>query len=133
MKKLIVLLLLALCLVGYGTPAYSQTLNEADTELCDTLKYALINTLREPIDKAIAEIYQDDKNAPEGLTWASYDTEILKIRQMNGIGGAYAITLKVLPYYRAHNTYGEDIVIVSSNGELIEYKHLKTFPIVEFN
>ena len=133
MKKVVATLLLALCLVSYNTSAYSQTINEADTELCDTLKFALINSLREPIDKAIAEIYKDDKDVPEGLTWASYDTEILKMKQSNGIGGSYEITLKVSPFYRAHITYGEDIVTVSDDGELIDYKHLKTYPKVEFN
>lgn len=133
MKKIAVTLMLAIFLVSYNTPAYSQTINEADTELCDTLKYALINSLREPIDKAIAEIYKDDEDAPEGLTWFSYHTEILKVKQLHGVGGAYEITLKVLPYYRAHITYGEDIVVVSSDGKLIDYEHLKTYPRVDFN
>jgi hypothetical protein len=133
MKKVATTLILAIFLVSYNTPGYAQTINEADTELCDTLKYALINSLREPIDKAINEIYKDDEDAPEGLTWASYSTEILKIEQLYGIGGAYEITLKVKPYYHAHITYGEDIVVVSADGELIDYKHLKTYPKVEFN
>lgn len=133
MKKVFTTLLIALCLVGYNTPAFSQTINEGNTEICDTLKYALINSLRDPVDKAIADLYKDDMDAPEGLTWASYDTEILKIKQSNGIGGSYEIALKVSPYYRAHITYGEDIVTVSDDGELIDYKHLKTYPKVEFN
>jgi hypothetical protein len=133
MKKISVVLLLAIFLTGNHTPAFSQTINEADTELCDTLKYALINSLREPIDQAIAEIYKDDKDAPAGLTWAAYDSEILKIKQVHGIGGAYQITVKVNPYYRAHITYGEDIVVVSADGNLIGYQHLKTYPKIEFN
>ena len=60
---------------------------EAESGLCDTYQYALINSLREPIDKAIIEIYKNDPNAPEGLTWATYDTEILKIKQVYGVGG----------------------------------------------
>lgn len=60
-------------------------MNEADTELCDTLKMALISSHRLPVDKAITEIYKNDKNAPEGLSWASYDTEIIKIKQLYGI------------------------------------------------
>lgn len=124
MKKLTVILILLMFLVSYLTPVFSQTINEADTESCETLKYALINSLREPIDEVISEIYQDDENAPEGLTWASYATDILKIKQSNGEGGAYEITLKVMPYYRAHITYGEDIIVVSADGELINYKHL---------
>lgn len=106
----------------------AKTINEADTKLCETLKYALINSLRKPIDKAIVKIYKDDKNAPEDLTWASYDTEILKIKQLYGIGGIYEITVKIYPYYRAHMSYGEDIVVIDTEGELISYKHLKTYP-----
>ncbi|MFD1361562.1 DUF3888 domain-containing protein [Lentibacillus salinarum] len=133
MKRLAVSLILIIFLVSYSVPAYAQTINEADTELCDSLKYALINSLREPVDKAIAEIYKDDDKAPEGLTWASYDTEILKIKQLYGVGGAYKITLKVKPYYRAHITYGKDKIVVSSEGKLINYEHLKTYPRVDFN
>ena len=114
-------------LVISNTTVNAKTINEADTELCETLKYALINSLREPIDKAIVEIYKEDKDVPEGLTWASYDTEILKIEQLYGVGGIYEITLKVYPYYRAHMTYGEDKIVVSSDGKLIEYEHLKTY------
>src|SRR5690625_4440154 len=123
MKKIAVSFILTIFLVSYHTPAYSKTINEADTELCDTLKYALINSLREPIDQAIFEIYKEDKEAPEGLTWASYATEILKIKQSNGVGGTYEITLKVSPYYRSHITYGEDIIVVNTNGKLMNYKH----------
>ncbi|GLY12004.1 DUF3888 domain-containing protein [Bacillus badius] len=133
MKKLAVTLIVATVLVITGTSAASKTINETDTELCETLKYALINSLREPIDKAINEIYKDDQEAPEGLSWASFQTEILKIRQLDGIGGTYEITFKVNPYYRAHITYGEDKVVVNSDGELIGYKHLKTYPKVHFN
>lgn len=127
------MLLLVTFFVSSSPPAYSQTINEADTDLCDTVKYALINSLRHPIDQAIIEIYKDDQDAPEDLTWASYETEILKIKQLNGVGGAYEITLKVNPYYRAHITYGEDIIIVRADGELVGYKHLKTYPKVEFS
>lgn len=79
MKKLTVSMAFIIFLVSNHIPLLSQTINEADTELRETFKYALINSLRDPIDKAISEIYQDDDNAPEGLTWASYATEILKI------------------------------------------------------
>ena len=58
--------------------AQKEPILEAETGLCETYRYALINSLREPVDKAIVEIYKDDQNAPEGLTWATYDTEILK-------------------------------------------------------
>lgn len=133
MRKIVIVLTLAIFLASNNTSATSKTINEADTELGDTLKYALINSLREPIDKAITEIYKNDENAPEGLMWASYSTEILKIKQLYGVGGAYEITLKVKPYYRAHITYGEDVIVVSADGELIDYKHIKTYPKVDFD
>lgn len=39
------------------------------------IRMALISSLREPVDKAIVEIYNDDKKAEElGLTWDLYDT-----------------------------------------------------------
>ncbi len=106
---------------------YAKTINEADTELCETVKAALISSNREPVDKAISEIYKNDKKAPKDLTWASWETEILKIKQVYGIGGLYEITLKVYPYYGAHNGYGEDEVVINTEGELISFKHLKTY------
>lgn len=133
MSKIVMVFMLAIFLASNNTLADSKTINEADTELCETFKYALIISLRKPIDKAIAEIYKHDEDAPGGLTWASYDTEILKVKQSNEVGGGYEITLKVNPYYRAHITYGEDIIVISADGEIIDYKHLKTYPRVDFN
>ena len=133
MKKFLYIIVLFISLNHFTIPAYSATINETDSELCEAFKYALIISLRKPIDKAISEIYKKDKDAPEGLNWAPYATEILKIRQSNGIGGAYEITLKVTPYYRAHITYGEDKIVVTADGKLIGYKHLKTYPKIDFN
>ncbi|WP_075982849.1 DUF3888 domain-containing protein [Bacillus massilinigeriensis] len=127
MKKIVILLMIGMLLVFPNTRVNATTVNKADRELCETLKYALINTLRQPVDKAIAEIYKDDKDTPEGLTWASYDTEILKIKQLYGVGGLYEITLKVYPYYDAHMSYGIDEIVVDTSGKLISYKHLKTY------
>ncbi|WP_034723116.1 DUF3888 domain-containing protein [Neobacillus vireti] len=112
-----------------NTSVNAKTINEADTELCETLKMALISSNRKPIDKAITEIYKDDKKAQAlGLSWAGFETELLKIKQVYGIGGLYEITLKVYPYYRAHIGYGEDEVVINTSVELISYKHLKTYP-----
>ncbi|TMU87262.1 DUF3888 domain-containing protein [Bacillus sp. BHET2] len=133
MGKMALSCMLVMFLLSNQTAAYANTINKADTNLCDTFKYALINSLREPVDQAIDKIYKDDENAPEGLTWASYETEILLIKQINGVGGAYEITLKVKPYYRAHLSYGEDIIVVGADGQLIKYRHLKTFPKLHFN
>jgi hypothetical protein len=129
LKKIVGMLMVGMVvLLISNTTVFAKTINEAETNLCETLKLALINSLREPVDKAIIEIYKDDKKAPKGLTWASYETEMLKIKQLSGIGGEYVIMLKVYPYYRAHWGYGEDEVVINSNGELISYKHLKTYP-----
>ena len=106
----------------------AKIINEAETELCETLKLALMNSLREPVDKAIVEIYKDDINAPKGLSWDTTGAEILKIKQVYGIGGLYEITLQIEPFYNAHIGYGIDEVVVNSNGELIRYKHLRTYP-----
>ncbi len=121
------MLMVGMILVISNTTVNAKTINEADTELCETLKYALINTLGKPVDKAIAEIYKDDMDAPEGLTWDSYDIEILKIKQLYGVGGGYEITLKAHPYYDAHMSYGIDEIVVDTRGKLISYKHLKTY------
>lgn len=128
MRTLAMLLLIGMFLLFSNARVDAKTINDAETELCETLKMALISSHRKPIDKAINLIYKHDKNAPENLTWASYDTEILKIKQLYGIEGLYEITLKVYPYYRAHNSYGEDEVVINTMGELIRYKHLKTYP-----
>ena len=128
MNKFAVMLMVGMLLVTPNTIVNAKTINEADTDLCGTVKYALINTLRQPVDKAITKIYKGDKNAPEGLTWASYDTEILKIKQLYGVGGGYEITLKVHSYYDAHMSYGIDEIVVDTSGKLISYKYLKTYP-----
>lgn len=75
-----------------NTTANAKTINEAETDLCDTLQLALMNSLREPVDKAIVEIYKDDANAPKSLRWDTTGAEILKIKQVYGIGGLYEIT-----------------------------------------
>ncbi|ETI70539.1 hypothetical protein BAVI_02284 [Neobacillus vireti LMG 21834] len=128
-KKLAVMLMIGMFSVVTNTSVNAKTINEADTELCETLKMALISSNRKPIDKAITEIYKDDKKAQAlGLSWAGFETELLKIKQVYGIGGLYEITLKVYPYYRAHIGYGEDEVVINTSVELISYKHLKTYP-----
>ncbi|WP_418937045.1 DUF3888 domain-containing protein [Metabacillus fastidiosus] len=42
------------------------------------------------------------------------------------MGGAYEITVKVYPYYGAHNSYGIDEIMIriSDRNELIKFKHL---------
>lgn len=134
MKKFAVMFMIGVLFVFSNLTVNAKTINEADTELCETVKMTLISSLREPVDKAIVEIYKEDKKAQElGLSWAAWETEILKIKQVYGIGGLYEVTLKVSPYYGAHNGYGEDEVVINTSGELIKYKHLKTYPLSATN
>jgi hypothetical protein len=128
MQRITVILMVGVLLIHSNITIEAKTINKADTDLCETLKYALIGSVREPVDKAISEIYKGDKHAPENLTWATYDTEILKIKQVYGVGGLYELTLKVFPYYEAHNSYGVDEIVINTEGELLGYKHVKTFP-----
>jgi len=130
MKRITVTLTIGIMVLIISTAnVNAKTINEADTTLCDTLNYALMSSLREPVDKAIVEIYKNDINAPQGLRWDTTGANILKIKQLYGVGGLYEITLRIKPFYRAHITYGVDEVVVNSNGELIRYKHLKTYPL----
>ncbi|MEJ9314529.1 DUF3888 domain-containing protein [Priestia megaterium] len=130
MKRITVTLTIGMIvLIISATTVSAKTINEADTTLCETLNYALMSSLREPVDKAIVEIYKNDINAPQGLRWDTTGAKILKIKQLYGVGGLYEITLRIMPFYRAHITYGIDEVVVNSSGELIRYKHLKTYPL----
>ncbi|MBM0066393.1 DUF3888 domain-containing protein [Alkalicoccobacillus gibsonii] len=108
---------------------YRATLNEADTNLSDSLRYALICSIRTPVDQAVIELYKDDIHVPGTLQWAAYDTKILKIKQVYGVGGLYEVTLRIYPYYNAHNSYGIDEVVVNTNQELIRYRHVHTYPL----
>ncbi|MBB6452794.1 hypothetical protein HNQ94_001240 [Salirhabdus euzebyi] len=135
MSRFTVVLFIFAWLISANSSVYANSVNvnETESELSEALGFALIRSLTKPINQAIKEIYKNDKNAPEYLSWDAFSTEILKIKQLYGIGGAYEITLKVKPYYRAHNTYGEDRIVVSADGELIRYEHLKTYPKEEYN
>lgn len=128
MKKVSFIFMVLLLIISSNKVINAETINEADTELTETLKYALISSLRKPVDEAIEKIYKDDKNAPAGLTWATFDTDIVKIKQVYGMGGLYELTLRVYPYYLAHNSYGIDEVLINTEGKLINFKHLKTYP-----
>ncbi|WP_409288854.1 DUF3888 domain-containing protein [Peribacillus sp. SCS-37] len=129
MKKFALMLMVGMfVLMGSNPTTNAKTINEADTKLCKTLQYALMSIIRKPVDKAIVEIYRDDVNAPEDLRWDATGAKLIKIKQLYGVGGLYEITLKIMPFYRAHIAYGIDEVVINTNGELISYKHLKTYP-----
>ncbi|MFD2045460.1 DUF3888 domain-containing protein [Ornithinibacillus salinisoli] len=126
MKKITIILAITIYLFNF-IPVYAEPINDAETELNDTLVFALISSLRKPVDTAISEIYKDDEDAPSHLNWDAYDTELLHIKQVYGVGGLYEITLKVFPYYGPHNSYGIDEIVVNTSGEVVSYKHIKTY------
>lgn len=126
MKRILVLtfiISLSVCVQS----AFAKPINEADTDFTKTLEYALIISLREPIDEAITTIYKNDKGAPEDLEWSADEAEILKIKQISEVGEAYEITLKVFPYYGDKQIYGEDLLVIQAGGELVEFHHLDTY------
>lgn len=126
MKRIFILLLVLVIIKPVIVEA--RPINQADTPWEKTLEFTLINSLSEPITNAINEIYKD---SPEQVSWAPYLAKIKKIKQLEGVGGSYEVTLIVLPYYGAHNTIGLDEITVRVAHEvyLVNYKHLKSYPI----
>jgi hypothetical protein len=70
-------------MTGWGHPVlaadnsplkvHAETINEADTSLCDTITYAFIQSLSDPIGEAVGKIYKD---FPKVVSWMAYDTKI---------------------------------------------------------
>jgi hypothetical protein len=91
----------------------------------EKMNYALIMSLSPSINKALSEIYKDSsKGTPQ---WGGWETEILVIDQLFGVGGSYDVTLNVHPYYGEHTGEGIDeikIRVESSGQKIIHYKHL---------
>lgn len=53
MKKFVAMLMCGMFVLMVSNPtANAKTINEADTKLCKTLQFALISSLREPVNKA---------------------------------------------------------------------------------
>jgi hypothetical protein len=50
-KKFVVIFIVGISLIITNTLVTAKPINEADTKLCDTLYFALMSSLREPIDK----------------------------------------------------------------------------------
>ncbi|MGG2065044.1 DUF3888 domain-containing protein [Bacillus sp. S14(2024)] len=43
------------------------------------------------------------KDASKGVPqWAGWETELINVKQLNGVGGAYEVTVRVHPYYGTH-------------------------------
>ncbi|WP_255290164.1 DUF3888 domain-containing protein [Bacillus cereus] len=123
MKKILIVLSILMFIISYSTFSFQANAKEPDN---DMVKYALIRSLSPSIDKALTEIY---KNATEGIpSWAGWDTKIMNIKQLYGIGGAYDVKVRVSPYYEPHIGYGIDEITVrvdDSGQQLIEYKHIQ--------
>lgn len=86
MKNIVARFLISLFSINLHAPVYTETINEPDTKLCELLQYALIIGLSKTVNKVIENIYKNDNNVLENLIWASYGIEILKIKQIGGIG-----------------------------------------------
>ncbi|HDX9500068.1 TPA: DUF3888 domain-containing protein [Bacillus thuringiensis] len=123
MKKIIIALSFLMFIVSYSTFSFQANAKEPDN---DMVRYALIRSLSPSIDKALTEVYKD---ATEGIpSWAGWDTEIVNIKQLYGIGGAYDVKVRVHPYYGPHIGYGIDEITVrvdASGQQLVEYKHIQ--------
>ncbi|WP_253182451.1 DUF3888 domain-containing protein [Bacillus wiedmannii] len=123
MKKILIVLSILMFIISYSTFSFQANAKEPDN---DMVKYALIRSLSPSIDKALTEIYND---ATKGIpSWAGWDTEIMNIKQLYGIGGAYDVKVRVSPYYGPHIGYGIDEItarVDASGQQLIEYKHIQ--------
>jgi hypothetical protein len=121
-KKILVSICLSVFILIFSLPV--QAIEKETTN--EMIKFALIRSLESSIDKALAEIYKD---APKGVPqWAGWDTEIINIKQLYGIGGAYEVTVRVHPYYGPHIGNGIDeisISIASEGQEVTDFKHIR--------
>ncbi|WP_429313659.1 DUF3888 domain-containing protein [Paenibacillus mucilaginosus] len=123
MKKIILLLCPLLGISSFSLNPIKAISIEPD---CDKIKFALIRSLDPSIEKALSEIYTSHPKGPP--SWAGWDTEILDIEQIYGVGGAYNVTVRVHPYYGPHIGDGiDDITINVSSGkqQVLYYKHIK--------
>jgi hypothetical protein len=121
-KKILVSICLSVFILIFSLPV--QAIEKETTN--EMIKFALIRSLEPSIDKALAEIYKD---APKGVPqWAGWDTEIINIKQLYGIGGAYEVTVRVHPYYGPHIGNGIDeisISIASEGQDVTDFKHIR--------
>jgi hypothetical protein len=83
MKKIVTLISIS---VFIPLSLYSAPVQATEKETVnEMIKYALIRSIEPSIDKALAEIYKD---VPKGVPqWTGWDTEIIDIKQLYGIGG----------------------------------------------
>lgn len=99
--------------------------NETETTN-EMVKYALIVSLAPSINKALVDIYKDpSKGVPQ---WAGWETEIVNLKQLNGVGGSYEVTVRVHTYYGPHTGDGIDEITIriAFDGQgVIDFKHIQ--------
>ena len=90
----------------------------------EKLNNSLIMSISPSINKALSEIYKD---SPKGVPqWGGWDTEIVVINELFGVGSSYDVTVKVHPYYSNHIIQDEvEIKIrLETSGQKIISKNL---------
>ncbi|MFJ7975964.1 DUF3888 domain-containing protein [Peribacillus sp. NPDC096379] len=123
MKRILVSICISVFILFLVSASVQATEKENANEM---FKYALIRSLGSSIDKALAEIYKD---APKGIPqWAGWDTKIINIKQLHGVGGSYEVIVRVHPYYGPHigNGIDEITIRIASDGQKVtDFKHIR--------
>ncbi|WML39626.1 DUF3888 domain-containing protein [Neobacillus sp. OS1-2] len=117
-KFLIIFFIVALILTNQPILSSAQIQNK---NFCETVKFALIASLMPTINQTLEKIYK------RPTQWAGAGTEVLNIKQLYGIGGAYRVKLRVHTYEGAHNPpYGVDTITIEvgpDGPKVINYIH----------
>jgi hypothetical protein len=105
------------------------------------MEYALIWSIGPSVDKALADYFKDpSKRDPQwvGLgepSWTAYfGTNLQDIRQLDGEGVAYDITVKIVPWVGAHSPVAEFEQVIRLSAirptyqETVSFKHIKDIP-----
>jgi len=126
-KKLITFFIMLLIVTStLAVQASNSNQDNKNPATQEKLYYALIMSLAPSIEEALSDTYKDvSKGIPQ---WAGWDTEILEIKQLQGVGGAYDVTVEVRPYYGALIGEGIDeieIRVEASGQKIINNKHIQ--------
>ncbi|MGG2092599.1 DUF3888 domain-containing protein [Bacillus sp. S13(2024)] len=123
MKKILILISVSMFIFSLFSAPVQANETETTNEM---VKYALIVSLAPSINNALAEIYKDaSKGVPQ---WGGWETEIVNIKQLTGVGGIYEVTVRVHSYYEAHTGNGIDeitIRIAHDGQEVTDFKHIQ--------
>ena len=107
-KKLITFFIMLLIIASTNTVQANNS-NQANKNSVnhEKLYYALIMSLSPSIEKAIFDTYKD---ASEGIPqWAGWDTKILEVQQLQGVGGSYDVTVEASGQKVINNNHVQDI------------------------